>query len=224
MSSHPEGDVGQLYPRASRVKGEILLGAATRKRTTTERIWNLLLEMHREGVAVFSVGVVGRRCEKAGVYRTQSLRNEGGSEFRRLIEAFAEDVGASKTGGVTRVTSAVELALNEIRDLETRTRLKMVIVENRRLKVEVDRLKGILKQSRWQATSNEKTGGDSESLPVGQVDAVPIRQFLAEEFLAERGWRRGPNGTLLDDLGARISPVGFLDSLEAVISAFSRSS
>jgi hypothetical protein len=182
---------------AAALKDEICARSNSRKRATVEGLWQVLEGMRRKGIKAFTIAQVGRHAEAADVLRTQTLRNTGGEDYRFLIEAFAQ----------------------EIADLDIRTRMRMVLVENGRLHDEVKRLRQAFKY--MQLPNTVETPAVEVLSPTDRhIDIVPLEQLLSTDWVDERRWSVEANGAIHDEDGFRITPVGFVDSLQAVLDLF----
>jgi hypothetical protein len=192
-----------------------------RKQATVEGLWQVLEEMERKGIKTFTIAQVGRHAEAAGVLRTQTLRNASGEDYRALIDAFARDIGVPTTSLPSTKATPLEEAIESIPDLDVRTRLKMVLVENLRQREEIARLRQGFKHIQQM---NQVGVPSLEVLPppIQQVDIVPLEKFLSPAWIEERRWTVEPNGTLYDETGECIAPVGFIISLAALVHPHSR--
>ena len=104
------------------------------KRRNLEILWDVLEEMRRANAHDFSLAEVGRRLEKAGGPKTQSLRNEGGKDFRNLIGAYAAAVGGSSQRIPRGERTQLDIALDAVADPGMRALFKQVVAENRLMK------------------------------------------------------------------------------------------
>ncbi len=201
---------------AQSLKEEILARSNARKRATTGGLWQVLDDMRRKGVRRFTVAQVGRHAEAAGVLRTQTLRNAGGEDYRALIDAFAKEIGIPTTALSTAPATPLAEAVEAIQDLDIRTRLKMVLVENGRQRAEISRLRQAFKH--LQPALKEEQQATKPLLPVAStpVDVAPIEKFLSAAWLEERRWTVEPNGALFDEAGECLGPVGFVGALFAL--------
>ncbi len=205
----------------------MLSRSTKRKQSNIEALWLLLTKMHSQGIRVFTVSIVGQASERAGGVKLQSMLNKGGADYRALITAFAEEVGGAKPSR-GRGPSPLELAIEAIPDLDIRTRLGMVLSKGKRLEADNDRLREALRQSRAQP------GGRVQALPEQQTalavsltpkqsssaDALKVLdRFISEDWIDERRWNVDQVGTIYDEFGERITPVGFVTQMQDLILA-----
>lgn len=104
-------------------------------------MWRALEELQAEGAPDFSISRVGSRSEKLGGPKTQSLRNEGGEDYRELISAFARDIGREMRPSALRPASQLDEAIGRIPDLAVRTLIRLKLEDAKRLKTENDTLR-----------------------------------------------------------------------------------
>jgi hypothetical protein len=204
---------------AAALKDEICARSNSRKRATVEGLWQVLEGMRRKGIKAFTIAQVGRHAEAADVLRTQTLRNTGGEDYRFLIEAFAQEIGAITTSLPATTATPLETFIDGIADLDIRTRMRMVLVENGRLHDEVKRLRQAFKY--MQLPNTVETPAVEVLSPTDRhIDIVPLEQLLSTDWVDERRWSVEANGAIHDEDGFRITPVGFVDSLQAVLDLF----
>jgi len=204
--------------------------STARKIATIDGLWSVMEAMRKKGVRVFSVTNVGRACEAAGVIKVQSLRNATGSDFRDLIASYAEDIGASTSNAAGPAPTPVDEAIDTIRDLDVRIRLRLIVENERRQTEEISRLKQAFKLYRLAPDQEPSTAAlpvlSGEVLPpeplLAAVDVVPLWKFLSHEYLAEQGLEIRSDGAVYDDRGERLTPLGFAFSLQALLSATTR--
>jgi hypothetical protein len=219
----PEGETAPMSAALER-KNEICDRSNARKCANVEAFWQVLGDMKKKGVRVFTVAIVGRECEASGVLKTQTIRNAGGEDYRVLIEAFAREIGASTTNTAANRSTPLEEAIDEIVDLDVRTRLNMLVAENRRQREEINRMKQAFKNMRaqpWTSSIREKV--EILPPPAIRLDIAPLEKFLSQGWIDERRWETKENGAIYDEDGDRVAPVGFLQALRQTIRAFSQS-
>ena len=192
------------------------------KRENVERLWGVLEEMALQGERRFSVASVGERFQSAGGLKTQSLRNQAGAEYRRLIELFA--AAGSGSAPAARPADPVEAALGQIADMSVRATLRQALAEAKGLRLANARLQSALKKC---SISEEAvpSGRDSESAaraaPLPPAFDPWMAAVLARGMdpgrLSEKRLRVTDNGAIEDDSGAALFPPGFADAINALI-------
>jgi hypothetical protein len=175
--------------------------------------------MRRKGVKSFNLAQVGRHAESLGVLKTQTLRNAGGEDYRSLIDAFARDNGVGTTTLSPTKHTPLEEAIEAIADLDVRTRLRMILVENARQREEINRLRQAFKHLQSNLGEPRPTPNAGAVLPPlkPNIDLEPIKKFLSECWIEERRWTIEPNGSIYDEHGECLTPVGLYTALLAVI-------
>lgn len=108
------------------------------KKRNLDLLWSALEETRHEGRRKYGISDVGAKLAKLGGVRAQSIRNDAGEDYRRLIQLFAEADSALAIDA-----SPIEKALSLIPDESVRASVKASLAEAKRLKVENDRLRSI---------------------------------------------------------------------------------
>jgi regulator of replication initiation timing len=161
------------------------------------------------------------------------MRNKNGAHFRELIDAFAATAGKSVKKAPARPITNVERAIEEIADLGSRTALRMMLEERRRLEVENDQLRSSYRQLSISTkattssppptqTHNVASNGNMLVVSKGHLDEYlisAIAKFMEDRWLEERLWNVEPDGSITDQLtdGDMIAPPGFVDALRVVL-------
>ena len=209
---------------AAEVKAGILARANPRKQATIEGLWRVLETMGKKGVRAFTVANVAKACEAEDVMRSSTLHNAGGADYRALIKAYAEGLGASTVRVVGKSASPLEEAVSSIRDLDARTRLRALIAENANYKREGERMKAAIKHMRPAVPTAAEAAPAPGELPAplfARVDLTPLRTFLSADWLADNQWVVDANGAVATAAGDRVTPVGFVPALSKLIDGLS---
>jgi len=202
--------------------------ARENKKKNLDLLWSVLTEMSKQGCLDYGLSEVGRRLEKAGGPKTQSIRNEGGQDFRKLIEAFSASVGA-----VDRVTSVVgksqlDMAIEAMSDPGLRATFRQVLAENKLLKAQNDQLRSSFKS----LSISSSQAGRVEVFDQGGVDILSsrgnltafdievLRKGIDAGRFAENGWTTMENGSVADDSGLLVLPPGFVTTINKLVSQF----
>jgi hypothetical protein len=215
-------DVEQLY--------ETLKRNASRqtKKDNLDTLWAVLAQMRLANASDYSIAEVGRRLEKVDGLKTQSLRNEGGKDFREIIAAFARAVGGSEERLPRRERSPLDIALDAVADPGIRTLFKQVVAENRMLKHQNDELRSAFKSlsvsaaaerpvvqtAGMEAIPQRSTAGD---LTPSEIEA--LRRSIDPDRLAENGWDIQPNGSIREDTGMTVLPPGFAFAVAKIVNS-----
>ncbi len=204
--------------------------AATRdqKKLNLDRLWKVLECIRDDGSSDYSLAEVGRRLEKLGGPKTQSLRNAQGLHFRTIISAYASAMEGS-TRYVPKHRSNVEQALEMISDISARATLRVAIDEAKRLKTVNDNLHAAFKNIQIHSfartpTSNPRTAGNqSDTVPTSEYVTLSPRLVLAlkkgisVERLNERGLHINIDGSIQNSHGDNIFPPAFAYAIEEIL-------
>lgn len=227
-SDVPESDIEVL--RDARRLYQTYKNAAAKpsKVVNLEKLWRALESIREEGSRDYSLAELGRRLEKVGGPKTQSLRNAQGLDYRKLIHAYAHAMsGSSRYVGKNQ--SSVEQALSLIPDPSVRAVLRVSLDELKRLKVVNDNLHAAFKNVQIGATlpTPEQLLPLPKPVTAGPDDAptsVLRPQFIAalkkgidETRLAQQGLRVCEDGSVENEHGHKLFPPSFITALRAVI-------
>lgn len=207
------------------------------QRESLRRIKSALDEMVKDGVADFSYGRVGEYSAKEKGPHTQSIRNQQGAHFRRLIDAYA----GSNFKPVKRTgpkPTNIERIIEGLPNLADRVALRMLLEDRNRKTEENQTLRFAFRRisvdpysdSRANLTGSEtplieagppKTNSEidvSAAENQGRVDVGPLERFISETWLEARTLTIQVDGSILDEVaGQLIAPPGFVETLRVVI-------
>lgn len=204
-------------------------------------VWTALNEIFEEGLKDYSLAELGRRLEKAGGPRTQSLRNPSGAQYREIITAFALAAEGS-TKYVAKTKTTVEKALDMVPDPSARAVLRAALNDAKRLKIVNDNLHAAFKKlsigASFGGSGGYITKGELEN-PVELADGRPVaglvplnssasisltakeRLILKRSIdlsrLAQNGLRIDEDGSILSEQGDVLFPSGFVGTIEKLI-------
>jgi len=223
---------------AYRLYSDLLAKATTpRKKRSLEIVWQALNQLHSEDCREYTIASVGRRAASLGGLREQSLRNKGAEDYRDLITSFAASSGRPQSAKTRPAPSQVEEAISKIADPAVRTILRMTLEEARRLRHQNQTLRAAFRElcvdaeaSRGPcagaATQIQSRVVEGEVLePALSIDRLgasktdSLRLFLSDSWLAERGLRLEPDGSIVEETADNfiVAPPDFADALRDVI-------
>jgi hypothetical protein len=213
-------DARQLY-QAQRT-------AATKpsKVDNLDKVWEVLNAIREDGDRDYSLAEVGRRLEKIGGPKTQSLRNAQGAPYREIITTYANAVSGA-TRYVAKTKSNVEQALDLITDPSIRATLRMALDDAKRLKVVNDNLHAAFKS--LQVGASLPPPAVVEAIPLLQpglaTDGLSprllnaLRKGIDPSRLAQQGLRVCEDGGLENERGDKLFPPGFVSAIRVVLAA-----
>ena len=169
---------------------------------------------------------VGRRLEKVGGPKTQSLRNAQGAPYRDIITAYANAVfGATRY--VAKTKSNVEQALDLITDPSIRETLRMALDDAKRLKVVNDNLHAAFKSLQVGASLPSSAaivepaprlsgpGTGSELLSSRLLSA--LRKGIDASRLAQQGMHVADDGSIENEHRDKLFPPAFVTAIQTVL-------
>jgi hypothetical protein len=200
------------------------------KAQNLDKLWEVLNAIHDDGGRDFSLAEVGRRLEKLGGPKTQSLRNSQGECYRQIILAYANAVSGA-TRYVAKTKSHVEQALELVNDPSVRATLRIALDEAKRLKVTNDNLHSAFKVLRVGSTlptieTSEATGSEVKE-PVAGISSFSLSPRLVYALckgvdasrLAQQGLQVAKDGSIENDHGDKLFPPAFVTAIQAVLDA-----
>lgn len=198
------------------------------KAENLDKVWEMLNAIRDEGGRDYSLAEIGRRLEKVGGPKTQSLRNAQGAHYREIITAYANAVSGS-TRYVAKTKSNVEQALELITDPSIRATLRMALDDAKRLKVVNDNLHAAFKTLQVGASLSQTASAKetiSIQLPTSHVktELAPrllgaLKKGIDETRLTQQGLRICNDGSVENEHGDKLFPPAFITAVIAVLDA-----
>jgi hypothetical protein len=209
-----------------RVLENLKAEATTRKRRSLDLVHNILIDQGESGSRDFSIATIGRLCAEAGGPSPQSIRNKGGADYRRLIEAHAafhgttrkKPLSATSRGNLPR--SAEDL-LKRIEDPALRAVFGSIVAERNALAQECRVLKANVELV---VDRREEHGPRAtvEVLPaltglLTPMEREALDEAVSERLLAQRGWQAFDNGRIKDANGRTIYKPGYVTAIRKIL-------
>jgi hypothetical protein len=212
MSTHPDAVLQQLKQ-----------GAGTRTVHNLERIHEVCRAIHQAGGKDYSLAAVGRRSKERSGPSADTLCTSAGKPFRALIAAWVSHAGID-SGKASQPRSENDW-LRRIPDPADRALIGMLIAERNRLRHEVNLLisKADIVVDRRPAVANVRpVGRDVIELLSPETGLVPtereaLAKVFSEKWIEEHGLKIGLHGSLLNDRGRELFPVGFVPGLRKLL-------
>lgn len=189
-----------------------------------DKVWEALNLIRDEGGRDYSLAEVGRRLEKVGGPKTQSLRNAQGAHYREIIAAYANAVNGA-TRYVAKTKSNVEQALDLITDPSIRATIRVALDEAKRLKVINDNLHAAFKALRVGASVVPEAAAAHLPPLLPTIDKASLsprlwqalRKGIEQSRLAAQGLHVGDDGSIENDHGDKIFPPAFVFAIQAIL-------
>ncbi len=190
-----------------------------------DKVWAVLNEIRDDGGRDYSLAEVGRRLEKVGGPKTQSLRNAQGAPYRDIITAYANAV-CGATRYVAKTKSNVEQALDLITDPSIRATLRVALDDAKRLKVVNDNLHAAFKSLQVGASLPSAaivepaphlsgSGAGGELLSPRLFSA--LRKGIDTSRLAQQGLHVADDGSIENEHGDKLFPPAFVTAIQTVL-------
>ena len=194
---------------------------SNRKRNL-ELLWSVLESIRADGSRDFSIAEVGRRMESAGGMRTQSLRNTGTEEFRRIIAEYSEAVRIKGSFQPIPGGDTAKRALELVTDPLAKSVLEGYVREAKRLREENNMLRAAFRQVQLPVTLPEEP-----RMPVLQdVQMIDRELFkILQKALSNKMIKRWgviqADGSIQDIQGYEVFPSRFIEAAEAALKVLS---
>lgn len=221
LPSLPENQFADALSLVHTLKAQ---AARENKRKNLDLLWQVLDGMWREGCWDYSVAEVGRKLAEAGGPKTQSLRNEGGQDFRRVIEAFGACAGARGRAQQIQGRSQLDIAVESLPDPAVRAMFRQVVAENKLYKAQNDQLRSAFKELSVkrpvETPDSAQAVSQDVSVPATQLTAREkelLKRNLSPERFEENGWQLMEGGGVVDDAGVMVLSPGFIEVLAKLL-------
>jgi len=214
---HPDDMLAQLLESASK-----------RRRTSLEIIHGVCREQHERGAKDFSIATIARLSEAKGGPAGSTIRNKTGEEYQGLIKCWASHTGGSPRKLPKLSVDPIMELIASVEKPEERAILGSIVVENRKLKREVNLLKHQASQTaildlRPSQNSSTAMPVSSELLPYEKSlttsELAALREAISPEKLEDEGWSVDDQGFLVNESRRRIYGVGYVSGLRKVVAA-----
>jgi hypothetical protein len=207
---------GQHWAQTEALVEDVLARSDARKRERVSALWSVLRAMRKKGLVEFTIAAVGRECERAGFLKTQSIRNDAGADYLKIIKTFRGEIGAEVGSRPLKngERSPVEQFINTIGDVQVKVRLLEMIETTRRQAVEIARLRNGYKHV---VQPVPLKGQESAANQLKQrrkaEDWTPLDKFISSEWCDTHGFEITERGALYTAEGDRLTPDGFMACL-----------
>lgn len=193
------------------VKGRARLES---KKRNLDLLWRALEQTRDEGKKRYGIADVGAKLAVLGGMKAQSIRNEAGEDYRKLIQLFADADSSPALDA-----SPLERALALIADDGVRQGVKAALVEARRLKVENDRLRALCGEIVIPLHAGMTPTAKAVAIPSAGLTPrlrSALQKGMSPERLAERGLSVNADGSI-NQGGQKLFPPGFASAIEQIL-------
>jgi len=201
--------------------------ASPRKAKTLDLLFEVLHKHAESGVMDFSVATIGRLSSAAGGPTTQSIRNKGGADYRRLIEAWAASRGTTRKKPLApanrqRLPTRFEDILGRIEDPALRAVVGSLIAERNRFFNENRVLKAQTEIVVDCRPVKCEASPAVEVLPsltglLTDMEREALQAAVSEKLLEQRGWTVFENGRVKGEDGRSIYKPGYLTAIRKIL-------
>lgn len=215
----------EIADPAENILADLKASASTRKRKTLDLLNSVLTKQTKSGVKDFSLATIGRLSAAAGGPTAQSIRNKGGWDYRRLIEAWAASQGTTtkKPPSPTnrhQIPRRDEDILKRIEEPALRNTVGSIIAERNRYKSEMRDLQEEIKVTVDRRPARPQPA--AEFLPsldriLTDMEREALEEAISEETFAQRGWHAQPNGRVKDENGRPLYKPGYVTAIQKVL-------
>jgi len=211
----------------SAILEDLKAGASPRKARTLDLLFGLLQKQAESGVMDFSIATIGRLSSAAGGPTTQAIRNKGGADYRRLIEAWAASQATTRRKPLSptnrqKLPTRFEDILGRIEDSALRAVVGTLIAErnrffneNRILKAQSDIV--VDRRPMKQEAPPAVEGPPALNELLTDMEREALQAAVSEEFLEQRGWTALDNGRVKNEDGRSIYKPGYLTAIRKIL-------
>ncbi len=204
---------------------ELKSTVSIRKQHTLDLIYEILERHAESGNCDFSIATIGRLVSDAGGPSVQALRNSGGLEYRRLIEAWAVSQGTTlkkpSSKKQNQIPSQDEDILKRIDDAALRAVVGSIIAERNRLKNEIRTLKSQTILTIDRRPANHIVSNASQPLAetnlLSELEQEALKHAISDKLLKNRGWRMFDNGRIKDENNRHLYKPGYVSAIEKLL-------
>ena len=193
------------------------------RKRNLELLWSVLESIRADGSRDFSIAEVGRRMESAGGMRTQSLRNIGAEDFRRIIAEYADAMRIKGTFQTAPGGDTAKRALELVEDPLAKAVLGGYVREAKRLREENNMLRLACRQVQLPAILHEESRQPTISAPrCFDPELLKILKHSLNHKTIKRWGVIQQDGSIYDIQGCELFPRRFLEAAEAALELLSQ--
>jgi len=199
-------------------------GGRSNRRANLAKMHEICRKQHEAGSRDFSLPTIGRLVEAEGIMKGRALYNAQSADYKALIEAWAAYAGPP-TQKPPRTLASHDY-LMRIEDPAIRSIMQSIIAERDKLRAQLNVLK-----SHTQVTVDRRPlGATVVSSPGAQPVAVvttaaqltpsereALQKAVSAEYLADRGFKEGSHGEILNERGRTVFDVGFARAVRKIL-------
>ncbi|AZC63934.1 gamma-mobile-trio protein GmtX [Pseudomonas chlororaphis] len=199
-------------------------GGRSNRRENLAKMHELCRKQRDAGSRHFSLPVIGRLAEAAGIMKGRALYNAPSADYRALIEAWATYVGPAAPKSTKTLASHDYLL--RIEDPAIRSIMQTIITERDKLKAQLNLLK-----ANTQVTVDRRPLGAMVAAPGIPSVAVlalsaqltpsereALQKAVSPDYLEERGLTEGSHGEIVNERGRTMFEVGFARAIRKILS------
>ena len=213
-SIHPDAVLESLLSKGGRAQRQRILKA----------VHELCRKHHDGGQRDFSIPVIGKLCETAGLLKSRSLYNAQSADYATLIAAWAAYSGPP-VPKAPKVLASTEY-LMRIEDPAVRAIMQATIVERDKLKAQINTMK-----ANFEVVVDRRPLGANVVTAPGSLPAIvltteaqltdsertALRKAVSPEFLASRDWKEAKHGEVVSESGRTIFDPGFTTAIRKIL-------
>lgn len=206
---------------------ELKAKASRRKAKTLDLIYGLLESQAKANELDFSIATIGRLSAQAGGPSPQAIRNQGGSDYRVLIEAYAASYGTTRKkmlakGARNMVPNRDEDILSHIDDPAIRAVVGAIIRERNQYRNELRVLKSQTSITVDRRPVKAPVQQAVEVLPslvglITESERKALAHAISDKLIEQRGWQSLKNGRIKDENGRHLYKPGYITAIKKIL-------
>lgn len=216
------------------MKPEDLLNALLSKKPKEQKRRNLIalneiclhqVEARRGDASALSMAEIGRICEARGVFQARTLYNKPSEDYRALIRAWQEAVQKEvlRKNDFTK-QDEMERFLLRIEDLAIRSRVQILISENKQLQSKLNICKKNMGMVIDQRPIPFGSAGHPGNVAVVEVSSrltdserASLESAISPRFLEENELRVGEHGEIYVRTGRLFYEPGYVTAIRKIL-------
>ena len=199
-------------PRTDRLIEQLCAGAHERKVRSIRLIARLCREQAERGSDDYTVATIGKLSAEKGGPASGAIRNRSGEAYRAVIRSFADEVGGQSRYRRKPKRAEEDAVLEGITDPVTRTRVNLLLAENRSLKGQLQGLRRLVNKSlsiSIEGGKEETATRQEEREELSALERRALERSVAPETLEHWGWIEDSEGRVTSKSGQTVMHAGF---------------
>jgi hypothetical protein len=201
--------------------------ATQRKKKTLDFIYTILEKQAQKETMDFSIATIGRLSAKEGGPSTQAIRNQGGADYRTLIEAYAVSKKTTTKKPLSKGNRNItptrdDNFLQKIEDPALRVVFGEIIRERNLFRSQLKVLKSqtefvIDKRKYKRELKKIEVLPQSFARGLNEVEQEALEDAISEQLFQKQGWQPFENGRIKDKDARHLYKPGYITAIKKIL-------